>query len=121
MDIVSTLSQSMLRISYIFFYPPNTKTLEYLYKGQHNLIRVFVSHFQYGIHDNDTIGDDWGKVTNDKFNEFYMVYYDTFSLLHKAGIENTVPTSENSPFKPYYVVDKFKISIKINPTLFLVF
>ena len=45
-----------------------TKTFEPLSKVYHNIISIFVNYVQYQIHDNDSIGDHWLKVTSDNFN-----------------------------------------------------
>ena len=51
-------------------YKTPTKELEYLSIGHYNLIQIIISYFQYQIHDNDTIGNDWAKFTKENFNEF---------------------------------------------------
>ena len=80
-------------------YKTHTKVLEYLYKGNHNLIRAFIEHFEYIIQSNDPIGDDWVHIGNEKFNELCIMDYHYFSRLRKAGLATPPANSNNLIFK----------------------
>ena len=67
-------------------------------------------------YDNDPIGYDRMKITNDDFNYFCMKYYYNFRKLCEAGLINPRSNSKTSPYKPHYSVENLKRPIKINPT-----
>ena len=74
-------------------YTTDNNELEYLYKGRHNLIQIFIVYFKYQYNDSDPIGNDWVDFTNENSNDLRIMDYCDFSRLHKAGLENTSTTS----------------------------
>ena len=81
--------------------PTDTKTLEPLSKGHHNLIRIFSAYNLYGIHDNDPNGDDWVKDNSKNFNDFCTREYNDFIRLRIYGLLNSRPFSKTSYSNPY--------------------
>ena len=55
-----------------------------------------MNYYEYRTYDNDPIGDDWKKITNDYFNYLHMKYYSNFIRLRESGLVNTRPTSTTS-------------------------
>ena len=92
--------------------------LNFLSIGHHNLIQVFISYFQYLIHDNDPVGDDWVKGTNDDFNEFLNTGHIYFRRFRMDGLLNQRPTSTTLSSKLYSSFKKFEKSIKSDPNFF---
>ena len=74
-------------------YSIDTKGSEYISKGHHNLIKIFIDYFQYRIHDSGLIGNDSVKVNNDNFNEFRITDYYSFRRLFEAVILNPRPNT----------------------------
>ena len=78
MNVLKTLSTYLMgKITYLS-YPTDTKILEPIHKGHHNLIRVFNAYVNLRTHDNDPIGHKYMNFTNDNFNEFHITGYDYF-------------------------------------------
>ena len=102
-------------------YPTDTKTLEPLHKGQHNIIKVCNAYVQFQTHDNEPIGHDCVKVTNGNFDKFSLQAMMIFRRFCMAGIVNTRANSTTLYSIPNYLVENFKTSIKCGPTLFPIF
>ena len=102
--------------------PTDTKRWEPLYKGHHNLIRIFGTYVQYLIHDNDPFCYDLVIVTNYNFNKFCTMGYDDFRRLSMTELLNPRPTSNKLSPEPYYTFDQLKISIKhkTDPSIFCI-
>ena len=92
--------------------------MEPLSKGHQNLIRIFGTYGQYHIHDNEPIGDELVRFTNDNVNKFRIVGYDTFRRLSMAELVNPRPDSTTLSPNQYYPVENFSRCIKHDSTLF---
>ena len=90
--------------------------MESLSKVPYNIIRIFIDFFKYLIHDSDTVGNDWVKVTNENFNEFHITCYDDFRSLDNAVIVNPSSNETTLPYRSYYPVENFKTTIKRYPS-----
>ena len=95
-------------------YETFTKELKSIYLGHQNLIRYFIYYFEYQVHDNDPIGNDYVKITNYDFNEFRVTDYYNFRSLREAGIINPSKNSTTSSFNKNYPVDNLTRPIKSN-------
>ena len=116
-DLVNTVDTDIPNI----WNRKSTKALEYLSIGHHNIIRIFIYYFQYQIHDNYPIGDDWVKINNDDFDELFIIGYNLFRIFYVAGVLNPRPNSITLSSNPYSPVDDFNIFIKCYPTFFSAF
>ena len=116
--------QSVINSRYItttdipnFCYRTSTKSSESISIGHQNIIRIFISYFHYQTHDNDTIGNEWVKVSNNNFNEFCITGYDTFRRLCMDGLVNHGSSFPAVYSKPYSPVENFNRFIKRDHTL----
>ena len=48
------------------------KELKYLSLGHQNLIWSFIEYSEYRTYDNQPIGYEWTKITNETFNDLHM-------------------------------------------------
>ena len=79
-----------------------------LFLGHQNLVRYLIDYYEYRTYDNEHIGYEWTKITNDDFNYLRMKDYYNLRSLRGAGLVNTSTTSKTSTYKQHYPVDNLK-------------